>query len=140
MNLTVYYGSAVLTALLLGSATAWWAVGCGMWGGIQCGAWRHYTNYGSNTANPYVRAQAIIEGPMVLRRAEAIYFITDRDDRGDPLQPGRSYRVEGGDLDARWWSITVYGDDHHLIRNRLNRYSYNSTNIAKNSDGTWTIR
>jgi hypothetical protein len=139
MNPTFYYGSAVWAALLLGGATAWWAVGCGIWGRVQRGAWRYYPDYGSNTANPYVRAQAIIEGPMVLQRSEAIYFIADRDDRGDWLQAGRNYRVEGGNFDARWWSITAYGDDHHLIRNPQNRYSYNSANIAKNADGTWTV-
>lgn len=42
-------------------------------------------------------------------------------------------------MDARWWSITAYGADHHLVPNSLNRYSYNSANVAKNTDGSWTI-
>jgi hypothetical protein len=129
----------VLTALLLGSALAWWAVGCGMRGGIQCAAWRHYPGYGSTTANSYVRAQTQITGPLALDRSEAIYFIADRDDRGELLRPGCNYRIEGGNLDARWWSLTAYGDDHHLIRNPLNRYSYSSANTAKNAAGKWTI-
>ena len=47
MSPMLYYGSAVLVALLLGSVSAWWAVGRGMRGGIQCGAaplsriWQH---------------------------------------------------------------------------------------------------
>lgn len=56
MSPMLYYGSAVLVALLLGSVSAWWAVGRGMRGGIQCGTWRHYPEYGSTTANPYIRA------------------------------------------------------------------------------------
>jgi hypothetical protein len=139
MNGILYLGSALLVALLLGSASAWWAVGCGMRGGIQCGVWRHYPDYGSHTASPYVRAQTQIEGPLALQRREAIYFIADRDDRGDPLRPGRNYRIEGGDLDARWWSITAYGQNHHLIPNPLSRYSYSSANVAKNADGSWII-
>lgn len=136
----VYYGSSMLAALLLGSASAWWAVRCGRWGGVQLGPWRHYPAYGSNKANPYVRAQAMLEGPGVLRRSEVIYFIADRDDEGNPLQTARSYRIEGTELDARWWSITVYGGDHHLCPNPLNRYSYSSANIASSADGAWTIR
>ncbi len=139
INPVVYYGSAVLVALLLGGASAWWAVGCGMRGGIQCGAWCYYPDYGSTTASPYVRAQTQIEGPLALERSEAIYFIADHDDQGETLRPGKNYRVEGGSLDARWWSITAYGEDHHLIPNPLNRYSYNSINVAKNSGGSWTI-
>ncbi len=138
MNHFLYYGSAVLTALLLGGAVTWWAIGCGMRGAIVCGVWRHYPGYGSVTANPYVRAQSQLTGPLAVDRSEAIYLIADRDDRGELLRPGRNYRIEGGDLDARWWSITVYGD-HHLIPNRQGRYSYNSANVAKNADGSWTI-
>jgi hypothetical protein len=140
MSPLVYYGSSVLAALLLGSASAWWAVRCGRWGRIQLGPWRHYPAYGSSRANPYVRAQAMLEGPGVLRRSEVIYFIADHDDDGRPLQTARSYRIEGKDLDARWWSVTVYGGNHHLCDNRLNRYSFSSANIARNPDGTWTIR
>jgi hypothetical protein len=139
MNDVLYYGSALLAALLLGSVSAWWAVGCGMRGGIRCNAWRHYPGYGSTTADPYVRAQTQIAGPLALDRSEAIYFIADHDEQGEPLQVGRNYRIEGGNLDARWWSITAYGDDHHLIPTPLNRYSYNSANIAGNGDGSWTI-
>jgi hypothetical protein len=139
MSHVLYYGSAVLLASLLGGASVWWAVGRGMRGGIRCGAWRHYPSYGSATANPYVRAQTQIAGPLALDRSEAIYFIADRDDRGETLRPGRDYRIEGGDFDARWWSITAYGDHHYLIPNLVNRYSYNSATIAKDADGSWTV-
>jgi hypothetical protein len=139
VNPVCFYGSAVLAALLLGGLSAWWAVGGGRRGGVQCGDWRHYPDYGSSTANPYVRAQTQIVGPLALARTEAIYFVADRDDRGELLRPTCNYRIEGGDVAARWWSITAYGDDHHLIPNPLNRYSYNSANVSKDADGSWTI-
>lgn len=139
MSYVFYCGSAVLVALMLGGTSVWWMVGRGMRGGIRCGAWRHYPGYGSATANPYVRARTQIAGPLALARSEAIYFIADRDDRGEVLRPGCGYRIEGGDLDARWWSITAYGADHHLIPNLLNHYSYNSATVAKDGDGDWTV-
>ena len=80
MNSVLYYGSAAVAALLLGGVTAWCAVGCGMWGSVSCGVWRHYPDYGGSAANPYVRAQAIIEGPMVLQRSEANHPRNRQDD------------------------------------------------------------
>jgi hypothetical protein len=139
MNDVLYYGSALLLALLLGSGSAWWAVKGGLRGGVLCGGWHHYPAYGSATANPYVRARTQVAGPLALDRSEAIYLIADRDERGEVLRPGRDYRIEGTDLDARWWSITAYGDDHHLIPNPMRCYSYNSANVAKRADGSWTI-
>jgi hypothetical protein len=135
----LYFGSAVLAAILLGAGSAWLAVGTGMFGGIQIGAWRHYPFYGSASANPYVRAKTQLAGPLALDRSEAIYFIADRDDQGDVLRPQHTYRIEGRDFDARWWSITAYGADHHLIANPRDRYSYNSSNVTRNTSGSYTI-
>ena len=135
----LYLGSAVLVGLGLGIGSAWWSVGGGMSYAIQCGVWRHYPYYGSSSANPYVRARTQLAGPLALNRSEAIYFIADRDDQGEVLRPDRTYRIEGRDFDARWWSITAYGADHHLIPNPQNRHSYNSENVARREDGSYTI-
>jgi len=139
MKRLLFFGFAMVAALILGAGSAWLAIGTGMSGGIQIGAWRHYPGYGSPIANPYVRAQTQIAGPLALDRSEAIYFIADRDNEGEPLRAEYDYRIEGRDLEARWWSITAYGDDHHLIANSVGRYSYNSANVARNADRSWTI-
>ncbi|MHB8900568.1 MAG: hypothetical protein ACYC6Y_17585 [Thermoguttaceae bacterium] len=62
MNRVVYYGSAVLAALVLGSVLSWWTVGRGMKGGVECGAWRHYPSYGSGAVSPYVFRYFIGDG------------------------------------------------------------------------------
>jgi hypothetical protein len=135
----LFFGSAVLAAMVLGLGSAWWAVGHGISGGVQSGAWRHDPLYGSTAAGPYVRAQTQLAGPLALDRSEAIYFVAATDDTGRALRPDNSYRIEGRDFDARWWSITVYGADHHLIPNRHDRYSYHMANLARNRDGGYTI-
>lgn len=139
MKRLLYLGSAVLVGLGIGIGSAWWAVGGSMSHAVQCGAWQHYPYYGSPLANPYVRARTQLAGPLALDRSEAIYFIADRDDQGNVLRPEYTYRIEGRDFDARWWSITAYGADHHFIPNRQNRYSYNSENVARNEDGSYRI-
>ena len=78
-------------------------------------------------------------GPLALNRSEAVYFIATTDGNGRTLRPQCTYRVEGRNFDARWWSITAYGADHHLIPNPRDRYSYNNTNLARNADGSYTI-
>jgi len=140
MSHALYYGSALLVSLLLGSLSAWWGVARAARGAIQLNAWRHDPEYGSTNAGLYVRARTQIAGPLALDRSEAIYFVADRDEQGEILRSDRVYRVEGGPFDARWWSITAYGDDHHLIPNRRNRYSYSSASITTDPDGRWSVR
>jgi len=139
MKRVIYFASAIIVALVVGIGSAWWAVGRGMSGGVRCGAWHHYPFYGSAEANPYVRARTQLAGPLALDRSEAIYFIASKDTEGRPLNSRYTYRLEGVDFDARWWSITAYGPDHRLIPNPHNRYSYNNTNVARNSNGGYTI-
>ena len=68
-----------------------------------------------------------------------IYYTAYADEDGEPLRGDCDYTIEGNDLDARWWSITVYGDDDFLIPNDGNRYSYNGKNVTYDADGRYTI-
>jgi len=38
-----------------------------------------------------------------------------------------------------FWSITVYNQGRYMVKNKQNRYAYNSVTTKKNSDGTTTI-
>ena len=58
---------------------------------------------------------------------------------GEPLNLDCRYRIEGGDYDANWWSITAYGWDYFLIPNEQKRYSFNNDNINRGEDGRWVI-
>lgn len=78
-------------------------------------------------------------GLLALNRSEAIYFIADRDEEGHELRRDCAYRLDGQELDARWWSITAYAKDLHLIPNALDRYSYNDVNVAREPDGGYVI-
>jgi hypothetical protein len=133
-----YYAAAVVVAVALGLGSAWWAINR-PFPSIQNGAWQHDSLTGSAAANPYLRARVARFALLALNSSEALYFFATTDDRGDPLQCNTTYRVEGKDLDARWWSITVYGADDFLIPNEQNRYSYNMSNLARNPDGSYRV-
>ena len=57
-----------------------------------------------------------------------------RDSAGRPLSADATYRISGGDIPARWWSITAYGSDYFLMPNAPRRYSFNSETVARGDD------
>lgn len=68
-------------------------------------------------------------GLFALQDSEAIYFIANQDSEGEPLNAKNEYLIEGQVLDATYWSITVYGEDHFLIPNKEKKFSYNQVNV-----------
>lgn len=107
---------------------------------VKIDFWGMNLNTGSRKANFYERATVAIAGLFGLKKEEAIYFTTFRDSKGQPLNSNTRYRLEGKTFDARWWSITTYGNDHYLIPNELNRYSYNNENILFEDDDSYKIQ
>jgi hypothetical protein len=132
------HGSAGVVALSLGLGTAWWAIGIHL-PPIRNGAWRYDPLVGSVAADPYLRARVAKVALLALTNSEALYFFAVTDDDGNPLRCDQSYRVEGGDFDCRWWSITAYDAEDFLIANPQERYSYNMTNLERNAEGGYTI-
>ena len=74
-----------------------------------------------------------------MNQSETIYFIAAVDDDGDRLHSNCDYRIEGRDIQTRWWSITAYGADHFLIANEKNRYAFNGQDVVRAADGTYRI-
>lgn len=106
---------------------------------VKIGPWGTSLAAGSASANPYLRAWIARHALLALRKEETIYFSAYTDDDGEPLLGECDYRVEGRAPDARWWSITVYGEDDFLIPNEQGRYSWGSTEIDMDGDGHFTI-
>ncbi len=107
---------------------------------VKIGPWGTSLAAGSASANPYLRAWIARHALLALRKEETIYFSAYTDDEGEPLRGDCDYRIEGRAPDARWWSITVYGEDDFLIPNEQGRYSWGSTEIALDEEGRFTIQ
>ena len=107
---------------------------------IRNGAWRTNLLTGSTTADPYIRTYVALTGLLALNKSETIYFEANQDSAGQPLDGKCSYRIDGSDPDARWWSITVYGTDHYLLPNLSKRYSVTKTNVVRSADGSFSVR
>lgn len=111
----------------------------GLGGEVAIGPWKTSTNIGSAQADPYTRARVAIGGLLALNRSETIYFTAADDDAGDALHVSCTYKVTGSNLPARWWSITLYGEDHYLVPNPQDRYSYGGETVVSGEDGSFVI-
>lgn len=131
---------AFAAALVLGVGSAVWMVSRGLAAGeVSSGPWRTNLAIGSEAADPYTRATVARAGLLALNRSETLYFTAATDSDGAALNADCHYRLEGGDLPARWWSVTAYGADHFLIPNPQERYSYGGNTVARAADGSYTI-
>lgn len=107
---------------------------------VYNGPWQTNLSVGSAQSGMYMRARVALMGLFALNKSEAVYFIAQNDSQGKHLTSRCNYRIEGGDLPARWWSITVLGWNYFLIPNADNRYSYNWANISRNADKSYVIK
>ncbi|MEM8615555.1 MAG: DUF1214 domain-containing protein [Pseudomonadota bacterium] len=130
--------------VILGGISALWVTGM-LPSGPRLGAtidvegWVSDWSIGSEAANPYVRARIARHGLLALRKEEAVYFTTARDDEGEPLREACVYRVEGSAFPAQWWSITLYDGDSRLPMNTDGKLSFDLTqaNAVFGSDTAW---
>lgn len=106
---------------------------------VNNGAWYINPLVGSQSADMYTRAIVAITGLFALDKSEAVYYTALTDDEGDDLSTDCVYRLEGKDIDARWWSFTIYGDDQFLVPNKENRYSYNLENLIRETDNRYKV-
>jgi len=118
---------------------SWWWLNITRHDAIVIGPWRGSLAAGAAQADMHTRTYVAITGLLALNRSETLYFNADHDDDGRRLASECAYDIVGGDLPARWWSITAYAGDHYLIPNPLNRYAYNMTSLRRDGEGRFTI-
>ena len=90
---------------------------------ITNGAWSTSRDNGAASASALSRARVALFGLLALPAKEAMYFSARVDSDGEALNGACTYSVSGGELDARWWSITLYKGEGWLVKNNANRWS-----------------
>lgn len=133
--------AAVAIGLVVGIGSAWLVLGNGqLLGRFEYDHWFGNENAGSTAADPYTRGIIATIGLLALNRSETIYFHRYLDEDGQPLTESCMYDLSGGDLPARWWSITVYAADDFLPLNDDAALSIDATQIVREAGGSWTAR
>jgi len=89
-----------------------------------------------NTADLLTIAQVAVYGPYALTKKEVIYVSTSTDSEGNALDPKADYIISGKKLNAKYWSITAYDENGFLIKNPIDKYSYNLETVKYEADST----
>ena len=108
-------------------------------GMISNGAWSTGKSFGTVDASARTRARVALSGLLALPAKEAMYFTAKVDSDGQPLDGRCTYLVSGGELAARWWSVTLYEGEGWLVKNSANRWSIPAHGATKGEDGIWTF-
>lgn len=128
----------VAAGLLIGAGSGWWAMAYAGARGYEHNGWVGSTVAGSVDADPWTRAQVAVRGLLALNKSQAIYLTTHVDETGAALREGCRYRVSGGAMPARWWSVTVYAADNYLPLNDDDALSFDATEVRPDPAGNWT--
>jgi hypothetical protein len=130
------WAAVIVGGLLVGSASALWTMKRGGLAAVG-GGWQTSQLAGAIDADPWTRARVALTGLLALNRSQAIYFTTATDSSGARLDEKCRYRVSGGPLPGRWWSVTVYADDDYLPQNDDNALSFDATRVHPDATGAW---
>lgn len=130
----------ILASVAIGLGSAWWAVtrGSSEVGWTRDGAWESGRDIGTAATDPYSRARVALYGLWALPASEVVYFLARTDSSGQSLSVRCRYVIEGSELPARWWSLTVYRDFHY-IDTPARRYSRHSQGLVRTADGRFRI-
>lgn len=96
---------------------------------IQNGCWRVNPKMDLKS-NDFQRSLVAMIGLFALRESEVLYFVASSDSDGNPLSSAYDYEMIGSNPNARYWSYTIYGQDHFLIPNEEDVYSFNLDDIS----------
>ncbi len=106
---------------------------------VTNGPWSTNTDNGTKDATALSRARVALFGLLALPAKEAMYFQARTDSDGAPLKGNCTYTVHGGEIDARWWSITLYRGEGWLVKNAANRWSVGGNAPVRDAGGNWSF-
>ncbi len=140
MRVALKIVAVLAVGIVLGLAATWATVVRGtLAGGIDDGPWRTSLEAGSSQGDIYLRARVAVHGLLALNRHETIYYTAATDTDGAPLTGACTYRIQGRDPPARWWSITAYGADDYLIPNPAGIYSASLHSVTRDPSGAFAV-
>lgn len=99
--------------------------------------WRASVIIGAPPASAEERAAAARAELMALPYLEGRAYTLDRDSEGLKLDESCIYSLEGGPINARWWSISLYRPDGRFAPN-LDHASIVTSERA--GEGSWNVR
>lgn len=134
------YLTCALVGVVVGTGLAGWSVRAGALGsGVTIGPWMTGTDFGTAQASAKTRAVVALRGLLALPASEARYYTAATDDTGQPLDGRCRYRLSGGALPAKWWSLTVYDRAGYLVKNDAGVYAIGSAALGPDEQARWNV-
>jgi hypothetical protein len=132
---------ALVIAAGVGLGTTWLTLTRSLaFGSLHLGAWTAWPKTGSANIDPYARAEIARNGTLPIALGDGMAFYAHADDRGRALDGRCDVVVSGLTPPARYWTLTLYDNDGHLVANAINRYGFTSHELIRNQDGSFAIR
>lgn len=134
------YVVCILIGLALGVGLAMRTVRQGALGeGEAIGAWTTGRDFGTADQSMRTRAVVAMRGLLALPASEARYYTASVDDGGQRLMGNCTYRITGGAIPTRWWSLTLYDSAGYLVANDRDTFSFGSAGLSPAEQNRWTI-
>ncbi len=126
--------------LIGGIGSSWYLVSNGTALTTQVtGPWVMWTNEARVDADPYTRAHFAREATLNLSTQVASTFIARKDSDGVRLHSSCEYKINGKNLNASWWSLSVFDSSGRLIPNPIDRYAFTSDTVAISPNDQFVI-
>lgn len=107
--------------------------------GEKIGSWTTGRDFGTADQSATTRAIVALRGLLALPASEARYYTAAVDDSGAKLASNCRYRVTGGVMPAKWWSVTLYDHEGYLVANDADVFSVGSMALPPAEQNRWTI-
>jgi hypothetical protein len=132
---------ALGVATLVGLGATWLTATRGAaFGQLTLGAWAAQPRNGTSDIDPYARASVARNGELPVGSGDGVAFYASTDDSGRLLDGRCDVAIDGVTPAARFWTLTLYSQQGQLVSNSLSRNNFTSQEIARKSDGSFTIR
>lgn len=106
---------------------------------IALGPWFAWPNLGTPDGDPYSAARQARTGQLPLGASEGIAFFAETDSQGAPLDGTCIYVLDGQTPPARLWTLAAYEADGGLKNHEADKYSLDSREIVRRTDGSFEI-
>jgi hypothetical protein len=131
---------ALAIAAVIGLGTTWLALNRGVaFGAVPIGSWTAWPKTGTRDIDPYARAAIARSGELPVGSGDGIAFVARADDSGRALDGRCDVLVSGITPQARFWTITLYDPQGHLVANSIDRHGFTSQEIVRRYDGSFQI-
>jgi hypothetical protein len=130
----------LLLAAAIGLGATWLTITRGVaFGAVTIGAWTAWPKSGTVDIDPYARATIARTGELPIGTGDGVAFYARTDDAGNNFDGRCTFTLSGMTPAARYWTLTLYGLDGHLVANTVDRHGFTSAEVMRDVDGHFAI-